>query len=68
MKLEKRDSELANRLGIVSQSSIQAPVFKRRKIEHGGEGGIRTLDTVTRIPVFETGLFNHSSTSPLENS
>jgi hypothetical protein len=30
----------------------------------GGEGGIRTLDTLTRIPVFETGLFNHSSTSP----
>ena len=30
----------------------------------GGEGGIRTLDTLARIPVFETGLFNHSSTSP----
>ena len=30
----------------------------------GGEGGIRTLDTLARIPVFETGLFSHSSTSP----
>jgi hypothetical protein len=31
----------------------------------GGEGGIRTLGTLARSPVFETGLFNHSSTSPV---
>jgi hypothetical protein len=31
----------------------------------GGEGGIRTLGTLARSPVFETGLFNHSSTSPI---
>ncbi len=30
----------------------------------GGEGGIRTHGTLARTPVFETGLFNHSSTSP----
>jgi hypothetical protein len=30
-----------------------------------GEGGIRTLDTVTRITVFETVPFNHSGTSPM---
>ena len=30
----------------------------------GGEGGIRTLGTLARTPVFETGLFSHSSTSP----
>ena len=30
----------------------------------GGERGIRTLDRVTPIPVFETGAFNHSATSP----
>jgi hypothetical protein len=30
----------------------------------GGEGGIRTHDPVARIPVFETGTFNHSATSP----
>ena len=30
----------------------------------GGEGGIRTRDTRTGIPVFETGAFNHSATSP----
>ena len=31
----------------------------------GGEREIRTLDTLTGIPVFETGAFNHSATSPL---
>ncbi len=29
-----------------------------------GEGEIRTHDTLTGIPVFETGAFNHSATSP----
>ena len=32
--------------------------------EDGGEGGIRTLETLSGLPVFETGLINHSSTSP----
>ena len=31
-----------------------------------GEGGIRTHGGVTPTPVFETGLFNRSSTSPDE--
>src|SRR5262245_18291403 len=30
----------------------------------GGEGGIRTPDTVTRMPHFECGAFNHVATSP----
>src|SRR5579871_3791261 len=30
----------------------------------GGEGGIRTPDTVARMPHFECGAFNHSATSP----
>ena len=30
----------------------------------GGERGIRTPDTVSRIPVFKTGAFNHSAISP----
>jgi hypothetical protein len=30
-----------------------------------GEGGIRTPDTLSRIPVFETGAFNRSATSPV---
>ena len=32
-----------------------------------GEGGIRTHGGVTPTPVFETGLFNRSSTSPGAN-
>ena len=31
---------------------------------NGGEGGIRTPDTVARTPHFECGAFNHSATSP----
>ena len=31
----------------------------------GGEGGIRTRDTLTGIYTFQAYLFNHSSTSPL---
>jgi hypothetical protein len=30
----------------------------------GGEGGIRTPDTVARMPHFECGAFNRSATSP----
>ena len=29
-----------------------------------GEGGIRTHETPEGLPVFETGSFNHSDTSP----
>jgi hypothetical protein len=32
---------------------------------YGGEGGIRTLERVTPLPVFKTGAFDHSATSPL---
>src|ERR1019366_2505921 len=31
---------------------------------NGGEGGILLLGTVSRTPVFKTGAFNHSATSP----
>ena len=31
----------------------------------GGEGGIRTLDTLASMPHFECGAFNHSATSPI---
>lgn len=30
----------------------------------GGEGGIRTHGTLARTPVFKTGAFDHSATSP----
>ena len=31
---------------------------------YGGEGGIRTHDTVPRMLAFEASTFNHSVTSP----
>ncbi len=34
----------------------------------GGEGGIRTLDAVARMLVFETSAFDHSATSPLRTA
>ena len=32
--------------------------------EIGGEGGIRTHDTLASMPHFECGAFDHSATSP----
>ncbi len=32
-----------------------------------GEGGIRTLDRIAPITVFETARFNHSRTSPVRD-
>jgi hypothetical protein len=32
--------------------------------QYGGEGGIRTHDTLASMPHFECGAFNHSTTSP----
>jgi hypothetical protein len=34
----------------------------------GGEGGIRTPDTLSGMPVFKTGAINHSATSPAGKS
>ena len=31
---------------------------------NGGEGGIRTPDTLSGMPVFKTGAINHSANSP----
>jgi NIPSNAP len=36
----------------------------RDKCKNGGEGGIRTHDTLASMPHFECGAFNHSTTSP----
>ena len=33
----------------------------------GGWGGIRTHETVARLPVFKTGAFNHSATHPSQS-
>ena len=34
-------------------------------LENGGWGGIRTHETLSRLPVFKTGAFNRSATHPL---
>ena len=39
-------------------------VFGMDPDKNGGEEGIRTPDTVARMPHFECGAFNHSATSP----
>ena len=33
---------------------------------NGGGGGIRTHETLSRLPVFKTGAFNRSATLPQE--
>jgi hypothetical protein len=38
--------------------------YKRKMTHTGGWGGIRTLETLARLPVFKTGAFNHSATHP----
>ncbi len=42
----------------------RSPQANSAKSENGGEGGIRTHGTLARTPVFKTGAFNHSATSP----
>ncbi len=45
-------------------------MFRRTSVQlidnksNGGEGGIRTPDTLSGMPVFKTGAINHSATSP----
>jgi hypothetical protein len=41
------------------------PVIIREFWENGGEGGIRTHEGLSPLPVFKTGAFNRSATSPL---
>ena len=43
----------------------RAPIEARQRRDSiGGEKGIRTPDTVSGIPDFESGAFNHSAISP----
>ena len=39
-------------------------VFQKWLSGNGGGGGIRTHETLARLPVFKTGAFNHSATPP----
>src|SRR5687768_10016947 len=56
---EKREARSEKR----SKTTERASRFPLLACFHG-QGGIRTHDTVTGIPVFETGSFSHSDTCP----
>src|SRR5215469_89589 len=43
------------------------PFVRNGPVRGGGQGGIRTLDTVARMPHFECGAFNRSATCPSRN-
>src|SRR5580704_5010428 len=42
----------------------QSRTVSSRNQRSGGEGGIRTPDTLSGMPVFKTGAINRSATSP----
>ena len=44
------------------------PTYAKASVGEGGDQGIRTLDTVSRIHTFQACLFNHSSRSPIPSS
>src|SRR5271154_6902266 len=50
--------------GVASDAYVLAIRDFTLRIRIGGEGGIRTPDTVARMPHFECGAFNRSATSP----
>jgi len=51
-------------MGLVVGKNQKDPFYCLKSKALGGEAGIRTLDTVTRMPHFECGAFDHSATSP----
>ena len=53
--------------GSHSLSLLIAPQAKAWASINGGEGGIRTHETVAGLTVFKTVPFNHSGTSPHHN-
>jgi hypothetical protein len=58
-------SKACRAVSLMLQSSIRrARCDESHSRPSGGEGGIRTPDTVARMPHFECGAFNHSATSP----
>ena len=50
------------RLGNMQKKSLN--VSSDFFFKYGGEGGVRTLDTLTRIHTFQACSFSHSDTSP----
>jgi hypothetical protein len=54
--------------GVAVSRVFAAGEIGKAELKTGGEGGIRTPDTVARMPHFECGAFNHSATSPERKS
>lgn len=46
-------------------TKVQTATLATIRAHNGGEGEIRTRGTLTDTPVFKTGPFNHSGTSPV---
>jgi hypothetical protein len=57
-------SELAQEIRHLDAVALNRKICHFRDLDNGGEGEIRTPDTVARMPHFECGAFNHSATSP----
>ena len=51
---------------VIDRGMLPNPCGRNGPNSFGGEGGIRTPDTVARMPHFECGAFNHSATSPYQ--
>jgi hypothetical protein len=52
------------RSALTFQAGNDWPIAYEVASSTGGEGGIRTPETLTRLLVFKTSAFNHSATSP----
>ena len=52
------------KLRVLDQFSQDCSLVSLQPRLDGGEGGIRTPDTLPGMPVFKTGAINHSATSP----
>ena len=62
------DCPITSRMWVGKVAVIQTlriiTIIQNVKPIAGGWGGIRTLETLARLPVFKTGAFNHSATHP----
>ena len=50
---------------IARHPDLQAQLSVHVGVGAGGAGGIRTHETLSRLPVFKTGAFDRSATAPL---
>src|SRR5687768_9465170 len=55
-------TQVRGRVEMNKKSGASGPNIRHRASH--GQGEIRTLDTLSGMPVFETGAFSHSATCP----